>query len=81
MANSGQQMKVNAGEWKGLPLESSPYVKYSDREEYQSNAYGSQQGQLLQLLNPPNPYQGGGGSTNIAQSPKPKPQKPLAIPN
>lgn len=25
-----------------LPLESSPYVKYSDLEEYKKNAYGTQ---------------------------------------
>lgn len=53
-----QQMEVNADEEKekvteksGLPLESSPYVKYSDMEEYKRNAYSSAQGQLHPKLN------------------------------
>ena len=70
-------MELKEGEWSsheekgwrlgGLPLESSPYVKYDDMEDY-NNAYGTQ-GQL-QLH--PKPNQGGGGSTD-ANAPPSKP--------
>ncbi|KAH7511002.1 hypothetical protein ACOSP7_011329 [Xanthoceras sorbifolium] len=41
---------------EGLPLESSPYVKYSDLEDYKRQAYGTQ-GHLEVK-----PNQGGGGT-------------------
>lgn len=41
-----------------LPLESSPYVKYKDLEEYKKKGYGTE-GHLE-----PKPNQGGGGGTD-----------------
>ncbi|TKY75361.1 Late embryogenesis abundant protein, LEA-18 [Spatholobus suberectus] len=51
MANSVKQMELKAGglssreekgKLEGLPLQSRPYVKYDDVEEYKHNAYGTQ---------------------------------------
>lgn len=63
MANSEKQMELKGGgeheekgRVEGLPLESSPYVKYNDMEEYKRNAYGTQ-GHLQ-----PKPNQGGGST-------------------
>ncbi|KAF5729042.1 hypothetical protein HS088_TW21G01199 [Tripterygium wilfordii] len=43
---------------EGLPMESSPYVKYTNLEDYKRKAYGTE-GHL-----PVNPNQGGGGGTD-----------------
>ncbi|CAL0326945.1 unnamed protein product [Lupinus luteus] len=64
MANNEKKMEVKCGssseekgKLEGLPLESSPYVKYNDDlEEYKYNAYGTQ-GHLQ-----PKPNQGGGST-------------------
>lgn len=42
---------------QGLPMESSPYLKYTDLEDYKRQGYGTQ-GHLE-----PKPQQGGGGTT------------------
>ncbi|XP_020276801.1 uncharacterized protein LOC109851108 [Asparagus officinalis] len=42
MSTSEQQQQQEKREEKAeLPLESSPYVKYSDIEDYKQNAYGT----------------------------------------
>ncbi|KAK9269944.1 hypothetical protein L1049_025517 [Liquidambar formosana] len=62
MSRSGEQMarKAESEEQEatveGLPLESSPYVKYTDLEDYKRKAYGTE-GHL-----DPKPGRGAGGT-------------------
>ena len=42
---------------QGLPMESSPYLKYTNLEDYKQQGYGTQ-GHVA-----PKPNQGGGGTT------------------
>lgn len=65
MSSSGSEQMTRSPEKGGenkasleglLPLESSPYVKYTDLEDYKNKAYGTQ-GHLE-----PKPGQGGGGT-------------------
>lgn len=48
--------KASTLEGQGLPMESSPYVKYTDLEDYKNKGYGTQ-GHLQ-----PKPHQGGIGT-------------------
>lgn len=52
----GEEEEEKGSKLEGLPMESSPYLKYSDLEDYKRQGYGTQ-GHLE-----PKPNQGGGGT-------------------
>ncbi|XP_030523308.2 uncharacterized protein LOC115735964 [Rhodamnia argentea] len=56
MTRSPQKGGENKASLEGLPLESSPYVKFTDLEDYKNRAYGTQ-GHLE-----PKPGHGGGST-------------------
>lgn len=66
MSKSGEQLRKKteeeeraeekASKLRGLPMESSPYLKYTDLEDYKRQGYGTE-GHLE-----PKPNQGGGGT-------------------
>ncbi|XP_065866473.1 uncharacterized protein [Euphorbia lathyris] len=55
---------------EGLPLESSPYVKYTDLEDYKSQAYGTQGHQTVK----PNQGAGGTDAPTLSGTNLPQPQ-------
>lgn len=56
LATATRSREEEAATFVGLPMETSPYLKYNDLEDYKNNAYGTQG--HLQV----NPDKGGGGT-------------------
>ncbi|KAI5596504.1 hypothetical protein POPTR_002G006000v4 [Populus trichocarpa] len=56
MENRKEGVEEKKGKLDGLPMESSPYLKYTDLEDYKRIAYGTEGHQEVK------PNQGGGGT-------------------
>ncbi|KAJ6708587.1 EMBRYOGENESIS ABUNDANT PROTEIN GROUP 8 PROTEIN putative-RELATED [Salix koriyanagi] len=56
MENRKEGVEEKKGKLDGLPMESSPYLKYTDLEDYKRMAYGTEGHQEVK------PNQGGGGT-------------------